>query len=905
MATVAPVTKLSWQHFSQPPTVFLPHNQPLHSPNGYLVTSPVFPHPDHPSHHPSGHLPLPTPPDDISTSDHDIPPPVSSSDTPTPTRLSYAPQPPHKAAIAAPPVSTTLSMSAATSSSFSFTSSLRRPNKLRKPPRVNTSPPRLQPLSFITEPNRDLGLGIYPNSSETSSIHSTDSDQFTSPEHTYIPPQNVARRSSSQTISSGRTISTSSHVPFLSRDRGRESSSKGASTTRKLTKRRPALATIPQSEPIPPSSSSAAAYAATAAVDAESSVESAMPDSPAYTQSEIGHGSSLIPKRHSLIRHFSLRSNRKQRTELSDEARSSWGEVASRAKSSRWRSTASESGHREPAEPFIPPVRALSPFSVVMPNDPNTSWGDAAQRLSLPHLSSDPGPSSAQQIHTESGQDLPRTRPKPKFTLSNESDADLSAPGISTASTSQVSISRLPQRPRLVRRDANVGNAAYGTQRRRWTLAMAMTDEGITDEVLVEELEKVVWRMRRDWTGSVDDMGSLWDADVGWEIWESHLEKDGQEERQRSWVEGSDAGHSDSGPSAWSGGRAVIHESPTVEKEDSGLPVGAKIPYTPSLPSFPLQHRLSTPAPSSMASWQTARRALLTCRELVRTERHYLNSLQSLLQCETATPPPALMLRYVGELVQVSEGLLGRMEENPSAWGVAAAFLGKEEGVENAFVSWCGVVGGWFVNEAEETNGKDRGRVTGSGSRSRRSSPTRARGEDEASPPISPLKRTVSTWRKSMTSIADINASIPPMPSTSSRGSFLGKKKERQGSETGQNQPPVPGMKRKPAVRDLAIQPTQRVMRYVLLYRDLLAHTPSTSPSRALVERAVEAACRVAQKCDRAQGNAAFFSDTKDGGSTNGPATAPSTVSRRKVAISMGTTPAPRPRADQGKMREL
>ncbi|OJT04451.1 hypothetical protein TRAPUB_4721 [Trametes pubescens] len=59
-------------------------------------------------------------------------------------------------------------------------------------------------------------------------------------------------------------------------------------------------------------------------------------------------------------------------------------------------------------------------------------------------------------------------------------------------------------------------------------------------------------------------------------------------------------------------------------------------------------------------------------------------------------------------------------------------------------------------------------------------------------------------------------------------------------------------------IRELAIQPTQRVMRYVLQYRDLLDHTPTTSPSRALVERAYEIALRIAKRCDRAQAHAAF-----------------------------------------------
>ena len=44
-----------------------------------------------------------------------------------------------------------------------------------------------------------------------------------------------------------------------------------------------------------------------------------------------------------------------------------------------------------------------------------------------------------------------------------------------------------------------------------------------------------------------------------------------------------------------------------------------------------------------------------------------------------------------------------------------------------------------------------------------------------------------------------------------------------------------------------------------LAHSDLLDHTPATSPSRALVERAYESALRIAKKCDRAQAHAAFL----------------------------------------------
>ena len=40
---------------------------------------------------------------------------------------------------------------------------------------------------------------------------------------------------------------------------------------------------------------------------------------------------------------------------------------------------------------------------------------------------------------------------------------------------------------------------------------------------------------------------------------------------------------------------------------------------------------------------------------------------------------------------------------------------------------------------------------------------------------------------------------------------------------------------------------------------DLLENTPVESPSRGLVERALESAMRIAAKCDRAQDNSAFL----------------------------------------------
>ena len=252
--------------------------------------------------------------------------------------------------------------------------------------------------------------------------------------------------------------------------------------------------------------------------------------------------------------------------------------------------------------------------------------------------------------------------------------------------------------------------------------------------------------------------------------------------------------------------------------------------------------------------------------------------------CETATAPPALMLRYVEELTRVSQVLLNHMEEDPSAWGVAAAFLTVEQRLESAFVGWCGVVGGWFEAGDGGTPKRKRFRVAFAAQGEERGREHGGVVRVASVNGRSSFKDSVASWRISVPSIPSLNniaITSPVSPST-----FLSRRRERD--KTRDRPPLSPSAaasgkpKRRLSVRDLAILPTQRIMRYVLLYRgggfrflltgddgllgwilkDLLDFTPSISPSRALVERAVEAACRIAQKCDRAQGNAAFLQKT-------------------------------------------
>ena len=262
-------------------------------------------------------------------------------------------------------------------------------------------------------------------------------------------------------------------------------------------------------------------------------------------------------------------------------------------------------------------------------------------------------------------------------------------------------------------------------RRRRWTLGLAITDDELTDEVLVDELEKLRRRNR------------MWEWEWEWR-----------------W-----------GPKSPS--------SPTPCEDSTRLsstnPYGN--PYhQPAQPHLRV-HSLSD-APLN-SKWQTARRALLICRELVRTERHYLSCLHMLRSEETLTAPSPLMMTYLPALIQSSEAFVTRLEQNPSAKGVADAFVTVQVAMEQALVSWCEVVGSFFINiDATDHSNPDGG---------------------------ADLKKRVGSWGKKMKSLGH---------------SYSVRKAASEGTTHG-------NYKRKPRVRDLAILPSQRVVRYVLLYKGM------------------------------------------------------------------------------------
>ncbi|EKM61821.1 uncharacterized protein PHACADRAFT_85471 [Phanerochaete carnosa HHB-10118-sp] len=189
---------------------------------------------------------------------------------------------------------------------------------------------------------------------------------------------------------------------------------------------------------------------------------------------------------------------------------------------------------------------------------------------------------------------------------------------------------------------------------KRWTIAMA----DVPDEVLVQELERMRTESRRE-----SQRRRRQDSTA------KRTEEDIDEAAEESASESEE--HHDDG---------VSHASHSQSHSTSH--------------SHSHSHRTSIPtSPSDDAEWKVARRALLSCRELVRTERNYQASLRQLLAGQTQTAPPPLALSYVPALLRASEALLTRFEDDPSTWGVSVAFVAIEEDTEVAFVGWAGVVG--------------------------------------------------------------------------------------------------------------------------------------------------------------------------------------------------------------------
>jgi len=271
----------------------------------------------------------------------------------------------------------------------------------------------------------------------------------------------------------------------------------------------------------------------------------------------------------------------------------------------------------------------------------------------------------------------------------------------------------MTQRRSFLRKQKDL-NGQKASLPRPWSLAMVISDDNITDEKLVDQLE---------------DMRTK------------------ELSQRRSFL------------------LSVSCPSPTYQ----AVLKGSYTEYPPQLDEF-------GPDDLSDSSWNTARQALLICREMLRTERRYLSSLRTLAKGGTATFPPLTMFYYLPPLILASEEFLQSTTKNPSVRGVSEAFLAIKEKLDEAFVSWCNVVGTFFADDG----GKPR-----------------SDSEDASHQLVVKLRKAKSTPMPGMrdTSVDNVIVIEP--------------KKIRRNS------------KARPSVRELAILPTQRIVRYVLLFKGL------------------------------------------------------------------------------------
>ncbi|CAE6416476.1 unnamed protein product [Rhizoctonia solani] len=222
--------------------------------------------------------------------------------------------------------------------------------------------------------------------------------------------------------------------------------------------------------------------------------------------------------------------------------------------------------------------------------------------------------------------------------------------------------------------------------------------------------------------------------------------------------------------------------------------------------------------------WIRARRGLMCVREIVRTEKSHMRHLIAFISSEDFVGMSPILVEHLPRLIETSRLFCARLEEDPSAKGVSEAFLEFEEMLDSTFVQWSSVVGEVISSTQQRTESQatsDDGHTSGStgNGTSRRRSATGGSGRMPSFP---------------------LSLSMTPVNGGNNKN-----KKSARGTKP-----------KKMTEQDVVIMPIQRAIRYELMYRALLLHTPLTSASRPLVERALQGATRIARRCDEAQNHA-------------------------------------------------
>jgi len=292
----------------------------------------------------------------------------------------------------------------------------------------------------------------------------------------------------------------------------------------------------------------------------------------------------------------------------------------------------------------------------------------------------------------------------------------------------------------------------------------------------------------------------------------------------------------------------------------------------------PDQQRAHTPNGAAVkeAAWKMQKRALLSSREVILTERSYLSQLtrfhSAVIGGYATGYCPDILFEYLPPLIQTSQLFSSFMEEDPSAWGVSAAFISAADVLERTLVAYCSVAGEVMLKCRKAGSSSNQGPGIGpwsNGSSSgHHASPNLLITDELGGQQQSPVTRSHSTglitrrkWRKSLPSgaaapafgfgfgMSTSSSSVPPSSYTplvvplshsssnaqvyhSDPSSPVPTSSSSANSGSATTPTPVTShsssaasiftqgkLRANMTASEVAVQPTQRVTRYVLLYR--------------------------------------------------------------------------------------
>ena len=289
------------------------------------------------------------------------------------------------------------------------------------------------------------------------------------------------------------------------------------------------------------------------------------------------------------------------------------------------------------------------------------------------------------------------------------------------------------------------------------------------------------------------------------------------------------------------------------------------------------QQRAHTPNGAAVkeAAWKMQKRALLSSRQVILTERSYLYQLKrfhsAVIGGYAAGYCPDILLEYLPQLIQTSQLFSSFMDEDPSAWGVSAAFISAADVLERTLVAYCAVAGDIMLkcrkagssNQGHGISPWSNGSSSGAQASSNLPVTDELGGQQQ-----SPMMRSHSTgligrrrWRKSLPSgaaapgfgfgfgMSASSSSVPPssyappsVPLSHSSSSTQVYHSDPSSPAKSTSSTAIPGSTTTPTpvpspssstastftqgklranmtASEVAVQPTQRVTRYVLLYR--------------------------------------------------------------------------------------